>query len=181
MSMDQPSAQPETQYSLPPPAPTQGFPETWRRIVTDPRGFFAEMPRTGGLHEPLVFLAVCAVLNGLGSLIFGWGLGGAIAGTISFVVGEFIAAGLLTAIAQHLFDGRAGFEQMFRVVAYAAAPLVFLWVPRLWGFAVLYAWFLQIRGVQQVNDFEPMPAVLTVALKIGALTLLGIALGGMRF
>ena len=174
------SSPPESPFS-PQPASNLGFADSWRRVITDPSGFFADMPHSGGLQEPLVFLGVCAVLNAVGSLLFGWGVFGAVWGAVWFVLGAFVAAVALTVIAQQLFDGRAGFEQMFRVVAYAAAPLVFLWVPRLWGFALLYAWFLQIRGVQQVNDFEPMPAVLTVALKIGALTLLGFALGGMRF
>ena len=45
-------------FDLPPPPPPAGssFADTWRRVVTDPRGFFAEMPLAGGLGEPMTFL-----------------------------------------------------------------------------------------------------------------------------
>lgn len=180
MSTEHLSSPSESPYS-PQPAPTPGFADTWKRVMTDPSGFFADMPHAGGLQEPLVFLGVCAVLNAAGSLLFGWGVFGAVWGAVSFVLTAFIAAVTLTVIAQQLFDGRAGFEETFRVVAYAAAPLVFLWAPRLWPFALLYALFLQVRGIQRVNAFEPVPAVLTVGLKVGVVTLLLAALRGWRF
>ena len=71
------------------------------------------------------------------------------------MAGGFVSAAALTLVAQHLFEGRAGFEPTFRVVAYAAAPIVLFWVPRLWVLALLYGWYLQIRGVERVNEFEP--------------------------
>ena len=161
-------------------AHTPGFADTWKRVMTDPSGFFADMPHGGGLQEPMVFLGVCAVLDAVGSLLFGWGVFGAVWGAFVVLI-AFVSAVTLTVIAQQLFDGRAGFEETFRVVAYAAAPLVFLWVPRLWPFALLYALFLQVRGIQRVNNFEPVPAVLTVALKVGVVTLLVAALRGWHF
>jgi hypothetical protein len=57
---------------------------------------------------------------------------------------------------------------------------VFFWVPRLWILALLYSWYLQVRGVERVNEFEPVPAVLTVAIKTGALILLAAGLRGWR-
>jgi len=170
----------EPEFIPPPPTPATGFVETWRRAMTDARGFFTEMPQAGGLQEPLIFLAACAGLNALGTLLVGWNLGGAVASFIWLVAGGFVAAAALTLVAQHLFDGRAGFEPTFRVVAYAAAPVVFFWVPRLWILALLYSWYLQIRGVERVNEFEPVPAVLTVAIKTGALILLAAGLRGWR-
>lgn len=164
----------------PPPTPTTGFVEAWRRVVSDPRGFFSDMPQVGGLQEPLVFLAVCAALNALGTLLVGWSLGGAISAFVWVIVAAFVAAAALTLVAQHLFEGRAGFEPMFRVVAYATAPAVFLWLPGLWVFALLYVWYLEVRGVERVNEFEATPAVLTVAVKTGALLLVGAALAGWR-
>jgi hypothetical protein len=179
MSPDHIPGEPE---SLPPPPPPSiGFVDTWRRVVTEPRAFFADMPHVGGLQEPLGFLAVCAALNALGVLLTGWGIGGAISAFIWFIAAGFIAAAVLTLVAQHLFAGPAGFEPLFRVVAYASAPAVFLWLPKLWIFALLYAWYLEVRGVERVNGFEPTPAVLTVAVKTGALFLIGAALAGWRF
>lgn len=176
MSTDEFSPESEPQYTPPPPQP--GFVDSWRHVVTDPRGFFASMPQAGGLHEPLVFLIVVAVINGLGQMVLGWGVSGAVAAVIWFVAGAFVSAAVLTLVSQHLFNGQAGFEPLFRVVAYASAPLALLWLPRLWVFALLYAWFLQVRGVERVNDFETTPAVLAVAVKTAVLLLIAASLRG---
>ena len=61
---------------------------------------------------------------------------------------------------------------------YAAAPAVFLWLPLLWVFALLYCWYLEVRGVERVNEFEATPAVLTVTITIGVLLLIEAALRG---
>src|SRR5206468_2888473 len=41
-----------------PRAGIEGFPALWQRVVTAPHGFFADMPQTGGLGEPTIFLAL---------------------------------------------------------------------------------------------------------------------------
>ena len=61
-------------------------------------------------------------------------------------------------------------------MAYAAAPAVFLWLPILWVFALLYCWYLEVRGIERVNEFEATPAVLTVAITVGVLFLIEAAL-----
>jgi hypothetical protein len=146
--------------------------------MSDPRGFFGDMAQVGGLQEPMMFLVGVAALNALGTLILGWSLGGAISAFIWLVVGAFVSAAALTLVAQHLFGGRAGFEPIFRVVSYAAAPLVFLWLPIIWVLPLLYCWYLEVRGVERVNEFEATPAVLTVAITIGVLFLIEAALRG---
>ena len=171
----------EPEPIAPLPSPATGFVDTWRRVVTDPAGFYTEMSQVGGLQEPLIFLAICAALNALGTLLLGWSIGEAVAAFVWVVIGGFVAAAALTLVAQHLFGGHAGFEPMFRVVAYAAAPVVFFWLPRLWVLALLYSWYLQVRGVERVNEFEPIPAVLTVAIKTGALLLLAAGLRGWHW
>jgi len=153
-----------------------GFVDTWRRVMSDPRSFFADMPQAGGLQEPLAFLAVCAAVDAVGTLLLGWGIRGMIGTFVTVVAGGFVAAAVLTLVAQHLFEGRAGFEPMFRVVAYAAAPIAFLWVPRLWVIPLLYSWYLQIRGVERVQEFDATRALLTVAVKSAVLFVLVVGL-----
>src|SRR5437867_7410036 len=136
-------------------AALEGFPNTWKRVMTDPRGFFAEMPEVGGLQPPLAFLGVTAVINAAGHLILGWGLGGFLHIILWQVLGAFVSAALFVLIAQHLFGGRAGFEPTFRVVAYAAAPMVLSWLPwRLGVLAVLYGAYLTIVGLGRVPAFD---------------------------
>lgn len=158
----------------------EGFAATWRRVMTDPRGFFADMPETGGLRAPLTFLAVCAGINALGHLLVLAGVRGMIAVFVGQLVGAFVAAAVFVLVAQNLFEGRAGFEPTFRVVAYASAPSVFFWIPALGVVAWIYDAYLTMRGLERVHAIDTTRAVLTVVVGLIVLTLLGFALGGRR-
>lgn len=156
----------------------EGFAATWRRVMTDPPGFFADMPETGGLAAPLTFLAICAAVNALGHLLLLAGVGGMIAVFVGHMIGAFVAAATFVIVAQNLFEGRAGFEPTFRVVAYASAPSVLFWVPVLGVLAWLYDAYLTVRGLERVHAIDTTRAVLTVAVGLGIVVLLGFALGG---
>jgi hypothetical protein len=162
-----------------PQAAVEQFTRTWQRVMTDARGFFADMPQAGGLREPLVFLTVCAVLDGAGHLVTRW----SVLGFVSTVVGEvawtFVLAAILVMLAQHVFGGHTGFEPTFRALAYAAAPTVLAWIPRLGILFVLWSWYLAVRGVERVQEFDPVRAVLTVAIGVSVLLLAGRAVLGV--
>ena len=49
-----------------PRAGIEAFPALWQRVVTTPHAFFADMPLTGGLGEPTLFLALSAAINAVG-------------------------------------------------------------------------------------------------------------------
>ena len=156
---------------FPPAAP--GFADTWQRVVTDPRGFYAGMPLAGGLGEPLTFVAIVLGVDGVGHLLTGWGVRGSLGLFAGGVVRLFVLAAVLTLVAQHLFDGPAGFEPTFRAVAYASAPAVLFWLPVVGVLAMLYACFLLIRGIERVQSFDATRAVLTLLIGVmvlGALT-----------
>src|SRR5262245_9068636 len=148
------------------------FIQTWQRVMTDPHGFFAEMPQAGGLGDPGTFLLITSALDGIGHLIVGWGIVGMLAAFVFQVVLATVTAALFTVIAQQLFEGRAGFEPTFRVVAYSTAPLVFSWVPFVGTVAQLYAAYLALRGIERGHVVDTTRAVLTVVLGITAIWLL---------
>src|SRR5579875_2506800 len=125
------------------------FAATWQRVVTDQRGFFAEMPETGGLRDPVVFLAICAALDAL-----------------------------LVLVAQYLLDGHAGFEPTFRAVAYGAAPLVLAWVPRLGVLALVWAAYLTVCGVERVQQLDRPRAALAVLIAVAVLAGIAATLAG---
>jgi hypothetical protein len=85
---------------------------------------------------------------------------------------------VLTLVAQHLLDGRAGFEPVFRVVAYGSAPGVLFWVPRLAAIPLLYAWFLQTRGLERVHGFDATRAAFATVLAWVAVAIVARALAG---
>jgi hypothetical protein len=155
-----------------------GFAPTWRRVMTDPDGFFAEMATVGGLRDPALFLVACAAVNALGHLLTGWGLPGMVRIFVAQVVAAFVGAAILVVVAQNLFDGRAGFEPTFRVVAYAAAPRVFLWVPILGPLALVYSAYLIVRGLERVQAIDAARAVLTVLVAVAVLWLLSVVRTG---
>jgi len=155
----------------------EGFAATWRRVTTDPQGFFAEMPETGGFAAPLTFLAVCAGINAVCHLLLLAGVRGMIVVFGGQIIAAFVAAAAFVVVAQNLFEGRAGFEPTFRVVAYASAPTVFLWIPVLGVVAWLYAAYLTVRGLERVHRIDTTRALLTVAVGIIIVVLLGAALG----
>ena len=154
-------------------ATLEAFPATWRRVVGDPHAFFADLPETGGLGAPGAFLATCAALNALGHLLTGCGVGGALGVFVGHLIGAVVLAALLVLIAQHLFDGHGGFEATFRVVAYAAAPLVVSWVPLLGRLGWLYGAYLTLRGVERMQRLDTTRAALTVVLGVAAVWLIG--------
>jgi len=162
----------------PPPAGGMALVDSWRRVVTDPRGFFADMPLAAGLGEPMAFLAICAGVAGLGTLVLSWSVWAALGTAAGLILMALLEAVLLTIVAQQLFDGRAGFEPTCRVVAYAFAPGVFLWVPRLAVVAFLWILFLQVRGVERVHGIDASRAVLSVLVAAAAAALVALGLRG---
>jgi len=151
------------------------FPAVWQRVITDPHAFFADMPETGGLQQPLAFLAICAAIDALGHLLTFAGIPGMVRSFLAQIVAAFVLAAVLVLIAQNLFGGRAGFEATLRVVAYAWAPLVVAWVPYAGRLALLYAAYLMIRGTERVHAVDTTRAVLTIVLGAGVLWVLGLA------
>ena len=156
----------------------EAFPALWRRVMTDPHGFFAEMPETGGLGQPGAFLAICAGINALGHLLVGWGVRGALVLFVGQLIAATLAATVFVLVAQHFFGGRAGFEATFRVVAYAAAPLVAFWIPFVGAIAWLYDAYLLMRGLERVHALDVTRTLLTLGIGILVLWLLRDALSG---
>lgn len=140
------------------------FVTTWRQVVQNPVGFFATMPESGGLGEPMRFLGICAAIDAAGTLLVTWSLHATIAAAVWLLVGSIVLAAVLTLVSQHLFEGRAGFEPVFRVVAWGSAPAVAFWIPRFGGLACLYAWYLHVRGVERVQNLDAARATLATTV-----------------
>ncbi len=155
-----------------PRAGIEAFPALWQRVVTAPHAFFADMALTGGLGEPTLFLALCAAINAVGHLILGAGVGGMIESFVGQMVKAFVLAALLVLVAQHLFEGRGGYEPTFRVVAYAWAPLVVFWLPGVGSLALVYAGYLMLRGLERVQAQDTTRAALTLVISVAVLWVL---------
>lgn len=154
----------------------ESFVGVWKRVVTDPRGFFQDMPIRGGIQAPLLFLVGCLVVAALGYLVIGprgFGLSLVFWGSVR----SFLCAAVFLLVARQIFSGAADFEATYRVVAYASAPMAFMFLPLVGGLAFLYTLFLVIVGLERVNGFDAVKSVLTVLLATIVIVALGWALG----
>ncbi|HEV8718162.1 MAG TPA: YIP1 family protein [Candidatus Binatia bacterium] len=154
------------------------FAQVWKKVMTDPQGFFLALPLTGGLVNPLLFAALSLAVAGVGFIVSGGGGKLAVLLLLGGVVRLFIGAALLLLIAHRLFEGKGDFEATFRACAYAAAPVVFLWVPGVRYLAVLYSGYLVIIGLQRTQGFDSVKAALTLVLATMAGVFLSFPFGG---
>ncbi len=101
------------------------------KVITNPVGFYRNMPKTGGFADPVIFVLVMAVMMGLLIAIFslfGASVIGAMAAGFSALifmpifalVGSFIGAAILFVIWK-LMGSSESYETAYRCVAYAAA------------------------------------------------------------
>ena len=156
------------------------FAQVWKKVMTDPQGFFLAMPLTGGLVNPLLFAISSLALTGAGFVVSGRGVKLALIVLLWGVVRLFISVALLQLIARKIFDGKGDFEATFRAGAYAAAPVVLLWVPGIRYLAALYIGYLLIAGLQRAQGLDSVKAVLTIALAMIAGVFLSLPCGGPR-
>ncbi len=148
----------------------RGLFETWRQVLTEPGYFFQEMPVTGGLGAPLAFLVLCSAVLSLGVGLTTGKLGWALGILIWAIVKAAIGAAIILLATRSLFGGQADYEATFRACAYAAAPVVFLWIPVIKYFAALYTFYLLARGLKRVNGFEMSEALLSL-IAAGVITI----------
>lgn len=140
-----------------------------KRVVTDPVGFFNDMPTRGGIVDPLIFMAsmgvVVGVIQAILSLI-GFGLGGSISIVLFSVILSpilFTIIGLVIIFILYciwnVMGSRESFETALRCGAYctAIAPVVTLirLIPYV-GSIVGLAWtmYLLIVASTEVHNIE---------------------------
>jgi hypothetical protein len=126
-----------------------------RTVLFSPRSFYVNFKVEGPLKEPAAFVllvgAVCGILGAAVALSTNHLFGDLDAGDLRAAaldallfallspVGVGVVAGIYL-LSIRTFVGRvSGFREVYRMVAYAAAALVFAWIPVLGAFAFSYA------------------------------------------
>src|SRR6266508_5229733 len=71
------------------------FAQVWKKVMTDPQGFFLAMPLTGGLVNPLLFTTLSLAIAGVGFIVSGSGVKLALIVLLGGVMRLFISAALL--------------------------------------------------------------------------------------
>lgn len=162
------------------------------KVITNPVGFYRDMPKGGGFIEPLIFLVVMAAIAGVLTAVlsvFGFGMVGmagmagmAFAGfaaiiivPIMAVIGSFIGAAIVYVI-WLIMGSKESYETAYRCIAYASAiyPIMAILgiIPYL-GAIVGTAWgfYLVIMASIQVHKIKANLAYIVFGI-IGALLII---------
>jgi hypothetical protein len=151
----------------------ESFLHLGREILVRPRPFFYQLPRTGDLKNPCVFLVLCSFLASL----FMANLHG---GDFSFFLLLFAAnilSGLIGSVVLHkllgvFFGVQASFGSTFRIISYAGLTDLVAWVPLVGMIAYVYGLYLVFLGLQEVHQLKRRQAGVAVGAIVLIVTLL---------
>ena len=167
----------------------QKIKQTVINVITNPAGFFRDMPVTGGLGDPIIFLAAMGIVSGviqaflsiigLGYKVsFFMALASIIFVELLVVIFSFIGAGIFFFIWK-LIGSEQSFETAYRCVGYAAtiSPLTTLIgiIPYL-GAVISMGWmmFLMVTASQKVHKLESQKSWIVFGIVFGLFTLLNL-------
>jgi hypothetical protein len=185
--------------------PVESFADVVRRVVLQPVGFFAGLPRRGSLLNPLVFALICteiaAILGGIlslagvgGAFVTGYGfqvpenqsfgefVGSVVFAPVGSAIGVFVVAGIAHLLVRLVVGANnAGFGATFRVAAYTSVTSLVSWIPFVGGLLALYGIYLGVVGIREMHDTTTRKALVVVVLPvivIVVLALLGLLVAG---
>lgn len=188
--------------------PLESFVDTVRRVVLQPVGFFAGLPRRGVLLSPLIFALICteisAILGGVLRLagvgedfLAGYGLqvpedqdfgefvGSVIFAPIGGIIGVFVIAGIAHLLVILVVGTtRSGFGATFRVASYTTVTSLVSWIPIIGWLLSLYGIYLSVVGIREMHGTTTGKAVLVVLIPVivvVVLALLGLLVAGAVF
>lgn len=160
-----------------------------KKIVTQPRAFYRDMPRTGGFTNPLLFVVSIAIVMAVVGLalsligllkyspMMGAGIGFAalIMAPIVAVIGSFIGAAIVFVIWK-LMGSTQNYETAYRCVAYtfAIAPIIAVIsiIPYLGGIAqTCWSVFLLYVASVEVHQIKEQTAKIVFGI-LGALSVI---------
>jgi hypothetical protein len=136
----------------------KGFIETWKQILSKPSMFFTNMPTSGGYKDPLKFVLVCYIPFAIFAPFLGIPYLDFPVLTLPILA---LLIGLIVVFAQSLIVHagvlifaryyRQRFESTVRVISYAQATAVFLWIPIIGAILSIYGIYLGIVGIMKVH------------------------------
>ena len=188
--------------------PVGSFVDTVRRVVLQPVGFFAGLPRGGSLLNPLIFALICTevsvILGGILRLAgvregfvagygfqvpenqdFGEFIGSVIFGPIGGAISVFVIAGIAHLLVRLVVGAtNSGFGATFRVASYTGVTSLVSWIPIIGWLLSLYGIYLSVVGIREMHETTTGKAVLVVVIPVivvVVLALLGLLVVGAVF
>ena len=170
--------------------PVGSFVDVVQRVVLGPVRFFAGLPRSGTLLNPLVFALICIVISALlsGLLVLTgvqqspgfnpnpqnaipstFAPASALASILFAPIGGAIGLIVVAAIQQLLVrlvvgENNQGFASTFKVASYTQVTALVNWVPVIGPLIALYGLYLSIVGIREIHGTTTGKAALVVLI-----------------
>jgi hypothetical protein len=170
--------------------PLGSFVDVVRRVVLQPAQFFAAMPRSGPLLNPLVFAVICIEISALLSALLvlagvqenpgfnpnpqnalpsvftpGSALASIIVAPIAGAIGLFIAAAIQQLLVRLIVGANnLGFGATFRVASYTQVTGLVNWIPIVGPLLSLYGLYLAIVGIREAHGTTMGKAALVILI-----------------
>jgi hypothetical protein len=150
-------------------------------VLFSPRRFYLNFKVEGPIKEPAAFVLLVGAVSGIlgatlvlsTNLLFGdldaGDLRAAVIDAVLFAllspVGIGVVAGVYILSIRTFVGKVSGFREVYRMAAYAAAALVFAWIPILGAFAFTYALIVLMGiGIQSVYGTSFLTTVVTAVV-----------------
>ncbi len=149
------------------------------KIITNPAGFFRDMPKTGGLIEPLIFAVAMGIISGILTAIlsiFSLGSAASFFMGIAFIIIYPVMVGIFSFIGAaiifiiwRIMDSKEPYETAYRCMAYAMAitPITVLLgiIPYLGAIISLVWWFyLMVAASTEVHKIAQKTAFMVFGI-----------------
>jgi hypothetical protein len=170
--------------------PVNSFGDVVRRVFLQPVRFFAGMPRSGALLNPLIFAVVCIEISALLSALLvlagvqpnpgfnpnpqnalpsvftpGSALASIIVAPIFGAIGLFIAAAIQQLLVRLVVGANnSGFGSTFRVASYTQVTGLVNWIPIVGPLLSLYGLYLSIVGIREAHGTTTGKAALVILI-----------------
>jgi hypothetical protein len=170
--------------------PVNSFGDVVRRVFLQPGRFFAGMPRSGALLNPLIFAVVCIEISALLSALLvlagvqpnpgfnpnpqnalpsvftpGSALASIIVAPIFGAIGLFIAAAIQQLLVRLVVGANnSGFGSTFRVASYTQVTGLVNWIPIVGPLLSLYGLYLAIVGIREAHGTTTGKAALVILI-----------------
>jgi hypothetical protein len=152
-----------------------------KTVLFSPRRFYLNFKVEGPIKEPAAFVLLVGAVSGIlgatlvlsTNLLFGdldaGDLRAAVIDAVLFAllspVGIGVVAGVYILSIRTFVGKVSGFREVYRMAAYAAAALVFAWIPILGAFAFTYALIVLMGiGIQSVYGTSFLTTVVTAVV-----------------
>ena len=170
--------------------PVGSFGEVVRRVVLQPVRYFAGIPRSGPLLNPLVFAVICLEISAILSALMvltgvqenpgfnpnpqnalpsvftpGSALLSIVLTPIFGAIGVFVAAAIQQLLVRLIVGANnSGFGATFRVASYTQVTGLVNWIPILGPLLSLYGLYLAIVGIRETHNTTTGKAALVILI-----------------